>query len=106
VGTRPYIYSLFYFILFIEQDHTCVHTSYLPTKCQPTELELSEQSKKKKKKKKRLMMESLWEPQRPQLFHHAQSNKTRKVGVVVDYRWVSIRGKAGTEMKSGYYVGR
>jgi hypothetical protein len=52
------------------------------------------------------MMESLWEPQRPQLFHHAQSNKTRKVGVVVDYRWVSIRGKAGTEMKSGYYVGR
>jgi len=48
-------------------------------------LELSEQSKKKKKK--RLMMESLWEPQRPQLFHHAQSNKTRKVGVVVENLW-------------------
>ncbi len=33
------------------------------------------------------MMESLWEPQRPQLFHHAQSNKTRKVGVVVENLW-------------------
>ncbi len=33
------------------------------------------------------MMESLWEPQRPQLFHHAQFNKTRKVGVVVENLW-------------------
>jgi hypothetical protein len=80
-----YYFYLFYFILFVEQDHTFVHTSYLPTKCQSTELALSEQSKKKKKKKKkRLMMESRWEPQRPQLFHHAQFNKTRKVGVVVE----------------------
>jgi hypothetical protein len=85
VGTRPYIYSLFilFYFIFTEQDHTFVHTSYLPTKCQPTKLALPEQSKKKKKKK-RPMMESLWEPQRPQLFHHAQSNKTRKVGVVVE----------------------
>ncbi len=67
-----------------EQDHTFVHTSYLQTKCQPTELALSEQSKKKKK---RPMMESLLEPQRPQLFHHAQSNKTRKVGVVMENLW-------------------
>jgi hypothetical protein len=87
VGTRPYIYSLFilFYFIFTEQDHTFVHTSYLPTKCQPTKLALPEQSKKKKKKKKkRPMMESVWEPQRPQLFHHAQSNKTRKVGVVME----------------------